>query len=124
MKKTAVILCLLSVAAVAACAQSLDFTLVNSTGHAITAVYLSTAGDDDWGDNVLDLGPLPNKGSRDVILDPAYEAELLALGADSYDVKVVLDGKTTVVYPELSLGDITTVEVSVDITGSGTAKAM
>lgn len=63
-------LALVAVSAPRARAESaLDFTLVNKTGYAITAIYIGPSSSEDWGENILD-DMLDNGGSATITFHP------------------------------------------------------
>jgi hypothetical protein len=113
MKRFSIALCFLLVFAAVSFAQVFDFTLVNNTGRTITEVYCAPADDDEWGEDVLGVDVLENGNQVEVSFDAAYEKILLAYGVDKYDLKVVYDNGSNMVWKNLKLADFTMLTLTV-----------
>jgi hypothetical protein len=121
MKKWLVAFALVALCAVAAFAQTFDFTLVNKTGYPITEVNVSPADDNNWGEDVLGEDILPDGESFEVVFDKSYEAALLLFGVDKYDLKCSYKDGSSDEWYDLKLEDITYIVLSLDKKGNGVA---
>ncbi len=102
-------------------AQVFDFTLYNETGYDIDFVYVAPADDDEWGEDVLGEGQLADGESVEITFDKDYEAAMLALNVDKYDLRIEYADGNEEEYYDLRLEDITNLTLSVDGEGNGVA---
>jgi hypothetical protein len=121
MKRTAVFLSLLLVLALGAFSQTFDFTLMNKTGYTIDKVFVSPAGDDEWGEDVLGEDQLKNNKSFEIKFPADYEAILLAFDVDKYDMKCEYTDGSSDEWTGLKLEDITYITLTLDKKGNGVA---
>jgi len=120
MKRLSFVAVFMVVLAAASFAQVFDFTLYNNTNRTITEVYCAPADDDEWGEDVLGVDVLQNGNSVEVSFDAAYEKLLLAYGVDKYDLKVVFENGSNMVWKNLKLADFS--ELTLTVKGNtGTA---
>ncbi len=100
-KYLAPILCLILFLAVrlAAFAGEQDFTLVNATGHAITAVYVSPSAAHDWQEDILGQDKLADGQTATIKFSPTAKAA-------KWDIKVVDEEKKEVEWKDFDLAKI------------------
>ncbi|PIQ28848.1 hypothetical protein COW36_09645 [bacterium (Candidatus Blackallbacteria) CG17_big_fil_post_rev_8_21_14_2_50_48_46] len=85
----------------------LDFDLVNETGYAISAVYLSPTSVEEWGPNIAP-DDLPSGASGHIHFSPGATAA-------KWDLKVDwADGSPSSVWTELDLTEISTLTLHYD----------
>ena len=104
----------LVLAASAVFAADQDFTLVNSTGVEIHALYVSPADQNDWGEDILGQDTLPSGQSTDIEFDPEEEAE-------KWDLRVEDQDGNSIEWTDLDLIEISKVTLYYK-GGKGTAK--
>lgn len=76
----------LAIAATEASAQAAqDFLLVNKTGVEINALYITPHNADDWGEDILGVGTLPNNNESDISFSRAEKAKLWDLRIEDAD---------------------------------------
>ncbi len=121
MKKIFMVLAILLVSAVSLSAQVFDFTLINKTGYSISEVYVSPSDSDEWGDDVMGTEVLPNLKKVEITFPEDYEALLLALGVDKYDLKLVDEDGDEYEYYDLKLETINEITLTLDEDGEGLA---
>ena len=79
-----------------------DFTLVNSTGVEINALYVSPADKDDWGKDILGKDTLPDGQSAEITFSPKEEAE-------KWDLRVEDKAGNSIEWSDLDLTEISEV---------------
>ena len=79
-----------------------DFTLVNSTGVEIHALYVSPADADDWGEDILGKDTLPAGENTEIEFDPEEEAE-------KWDLRVEDKEGNSIEWNDLDLTEISKV---------------
>jgi len=74
----------------------LDFTIENQTGFIVKELYLSPTNKDTWGKQILQQGPLADKGTRNTKFKPTATATV-------WDMKAVYADGKSVVWKDLDL---------------------
>ena len=77
-----------------------DFTLNNNTGSPIFKLYISPHDVNDWQEDILGEGTLSDGDEVDITFDREEDAEL-------WDMKIVFENDTDLVWTELKLTQIT-----------------
>lgn len=121
MKKFSLVAAMLVLAATASFAQVFDFTVHNATGYDIDSVYVAPANDDKWGDDVMGEDQLEDGKSVEIKFDKVYEAALLLLNVDKYDLRIEYSDGSSEEYYDLKLEDITDLTLALDKKGNGVA---
>lgn len=91
-----------------------DFTLVNSTGVEIHALYVSPADKNNWGEDILGQDTLAAGGSTDIEFDPEEEAA-------KWDLRVEDGEGNSIEWSDLDLTEIAKVTLNY-ANGKATAK--
>jgi hypothetical protein len=81
---------------VAAFSGDQDFTLINKTGLTINELYLSSTGDNEWGEDVLDVDTLADGAKVDITFSHK-ESECM------WDMKIVDEDGDDVVWEKIDL---------------------
>ena len=115
--KTFLSLCLSTVLFLAnsdnALAGDQDFTLVNSTGVEIHALYVSPADENEWGADILGKDTLPDGESAEITFSPKEEAE-------KWDLRVEDSKGNSIEWSDLDLTEISEVTLNYE-NGKATA---
>lgn len=104
--KTFLSLCLgtLLVFANTALSADQDFTLVNTTGIEINALYVSPADKNSWGEDILGQDTLPSGKSTDIEFDPEEKDE-------KWDLRVEDKEGNSIEWSDLDLTEISKVKL-------------
>lgn len=102
-------------------AQVFDFTVHNETGYDIDSVYVAPSDEEEWGDDLMGEDVLEDGASVEITFNPEYEALLLALNVDKYDLRVEYSDGTEEEWYELKLEEITELTLTLDEKGNGVA---
>jgi len=103
------VMVLLSTTVVFAGAQ--DFTLDNRTGSEITEVYVSPSASDDWQNDVLGEGTLPNRHHVHITFQRNARPT-------HWDLKVVFADGNSSAWTHFNLKEISTITLEADGTAS------
>lgn len=76
-----------------------NFTLVNDTGYTLDSVFVSPHDEKSWGNDVMGKDTLKDGETVDIVFSPDADAS-------TYDLKVIYDDKTEVIWPNLELPKI------------------
>lgn len=76
-----------------------DFTLVNKTGYTLDSIYVSPNDTKEWGDDIMGKDVVKDGEEVKITFHPKADASI-------YDLKVVYDDKTEVVWQDLELPKI------------------
>jgi hypothetical protein len=82
-----------------------DFTLVNSTGHIVTALNVSPSDEDTWGENILGGDKLGNGESAQITFDRGEKACV-------WDIRATYDDGDTTDARGVNLCQVTTVTLT------------
>ncbi len=93
---------------------ALDFTLGNYSNADLVDIRISASTDEDWGDNLLEEGyVLPNGNSVEIVFDSMAPAGTL------YDMYTEDSDGDAYEYYEISLTELTTLDLYVEVAGDG-----
>lgn len=81
-----------------------NFTLINSTGYTIDQLYIATPKADDWGNDVLGEGVLPNGARREIRFSPRSSACI-------WDMRIVFDDGEKVEWERFNLCEISSIRL-------------
>ena len=84
-----------------------DFTLVNSTGVEIHALYVSPADQNEWGSDILGKDTLADGQSAEITFSPKEEAE-------KWDLRVEDGEGNSIEWSDLDLTEISKVTLNYD----------
>jgi hypothetical protein len=123
MKRTIALCAFFLLSSLGLSAQLLDFTLANTTGRTIGAVYVSALGHDEWSPCAFDRELLAAKGRARLSLDPLDGAVLLGYGLESYDLKVEYEEGPGDIFRQVRLVDVATVTLGLTKDGHPVASS-
>lgn len=102
MKKIALTLILFFVASVSTYAADMYVEVTNKTGYDIYHLYISDVGDNEWGEDVLDVDVLENGSKVRVDItgyrNPKFDIQAVDEDGDTYTLKNVNVKKYDVVF--------------------------
>lgn len=76
-----------------------DFTLVNKTGYTLESVFVSPNDTKEWGEDIMGKDVVKDDEEVKITFSPKAEATI-------YDLKVIYDDKTEVIWQDLELPKI------------------
>lgn len=93
-----------------------DFTLINNTGHGIQRLYAALAGSNAWGDNLL--------GQEAIDDGDSFPVEFPAgTHGCAWDLKADFSNRTSAIWRNLSICDMSRITLFVDSSGQTRAIA-